>query len=58
MNKSQVWIIIAAISIILAAYFALNCLVIQGIIGCAMCCSSLVIGAWHERKEREEKENH
>ena len=55
MEKSTFWIIVAAISIIFAAHNALTCNVIQAIFGCTLCCSSLVIGAWHEREEREQK---
>lgn len=58
MKKSTFWIIVAAISIVLAAYYAANHGVLQAMFGCATCCSSLVIGAWYEREEREQKENH
>lgn len=58
MKKSTFWIIIAAISIIFAAHNALTCNIIQAMLGCTLCCSSLVIGAWHEREEREQKVNH
>ena len=55
MKKSKLWLIVAIISIIFAAYYALNCLVIQGIFACATCCASLVIGAWYEREEKEQE---
>ena len=54
MKKSTFWIIVAAISIILAAYYAANHGVLQAMFGCAICCSSLVVGAWYERKEKIE----
>lgn len=56
MKKSTFWIIVAAISIMFAAHNALSCNILQSIFGCATCCSSLVVEAWYERKEREEKE--
>ena len=56
MKKSTFWIIIAAISIILAAYYALNHGVLQAMFGCTACCASLVIGAWYEREEREQEQ--
>lgn len=55
MKKSTFWIIIAIISIIFATYYALNCLIVQGIFACATCCASLVIGAYYEREEREKQ---
>lgn len=58
MKKSKLWLIVAMISIIFAAYYALNHGVLQAMFGCAACCASLVIGAWYEREEREEKENY
>lgn len=58
MNKSKLWLIVAIISIIFAAHNALTCNIIQAILGCAICCSSLVIGAWYEREEREQEENY
>ena len=58
MKKSKPWLIGAIISIVFATYYALNCLIIQGIFACATCCSSLVVGAWYERGEREQEENH
>ena len=54
MNKSKLWLIIAIISIIFAAHNALTCNIIQAILGCTLCCSSLVIGAWHEREEKKQ----
>lgn len=54
MKKSTFWIIVAAISIILAVYYAANNGVLQAMFGCATCCSSLVVGAWYERKEQEQ----
>ena len=54
MKKSTFWIIVAAISIIFAAYYALNHGVLQAMFGCTSCCASLVVGAWYERKEREQ----
>lgn len=54
MKKSTFWIIVAMISIIFAAYYALNCLILQSIFACATCCASLVVEAWYERKEKEE----
>jgi hypothetical protein len=53
MKKSKLWLIVAIMSIIFATYYALNCLIIQGIFACASCCASLVIGAWYEREEKE-----
>ena len=58
MKKSTFWLIVAIISIIFAAHYALNCLIVQGVFACASCCASLVFGAYYEREEREEKENH
>lgn len=58
MKKSKLWLIVAIISIIFATYYALNCLIIQGIFACASCCTSLVIGAYYEREEREQEENY
>ena len=58
MKKSIFWLIIAIISLIFAIHNALTCNIIQAILGCTICCSSLVIGAWYEREEREQKENH
>lgn len=58
MKKSTFWTIVAVISIIFAAHYALNNGVLQAMFGCTTCCASLVIGAWYEREEREEKENH
>lgn len=58
MKKSTFWTIIAVISIILAVYSVMNMNVIQAMIGCATCCASLVVGAWYEREEREQEENH
>lgn len=58
MKKSTFWIIVAVISIVLAAYYAANHGVLQAMFGCTTCCSSLVVGAWYERKEREQEENH
>lgn len=55
MKKSTFWIIVAAISIILAAHHALTHGVLQAMFGCTICCASLVVGAWYERKEQEEK---
>ena len=57
MKKSKFWIIVAATSIICAAYYALNHGVLQTMFGCTMCCASLVVGAWYEREEREQEEN-
>lgn len=57
MKKSTFWLIVAAISIILAAYHALTHGVLQAMFGCTICCASLVVEAWCERKEREQKEN-
>lgn len=54
MKKSTFWIIVAAISIVLAAYYTANHGVLQAMFGCATCCSSLVVGAWYERKENKE----
>jgi hypothetical protein len=53
MKKSTFWTIVAVISIIFAAYYALNHGVLQAIFGCTACCASLVVGAWYEREERE-----
>ena len=58
MKKSKLWLIVAIISIIFAAHYALNCLVFQAMIGITTCCASLVIGAWYEREEKEQEENH
>ena len=58
MKKSKLWLIVAIISIVFATYYALNCLIVQGIFACATCCASLVIGAWYEREEREQEENY
>lgn len=58
MKKSKLWLIVAIISIIFATYYALNCLIIQGIFACASCCISLVIGAYYEREEKEQEENY
>lgn len=58
MKKSTLWVIIAAISIMFAIHSIMNMDVIQAMIGCATCCASLVIGAWYEREEREQEENH
>ena len=58
MKKSTFWLIVAAISIALAAYYVLNHSVLQAMIGCASCCASLVIGAWYEREEKEQEEKH
>ena len=58
MKKSTFWIIVAMISIIFAAYYALNCLILQSIFACATCCTSLVVGAWYEKEEREQEENY
>ena len=55
MKKSTFWIIVAAISIIFAVHSVMNMNVIQAMIGCATCCSSLVVGAWYERKELDSK---
>lgn len=57
MKKSKFWTICAAISIIFATHSVSNLDFIQAIVGCASCCTSLVIGAWYEREEKEEK-NH
>ena len=54
MKKSTFWIIVAVISIVFAVHSIMNTNVIQAMIGCATCCSSLVVGAWYERKEKEE----
>lgn len=54
MKKSTFWIIVAVISIVLAAYYAANHSVLQAMFGCATCCASLVVEAWYERKEKEE----
>lgn len=54
MKKSTFWIIVAVISIIFAIHSVINMNVIQAMFGCATCCSSLVVGAWYERKEKEE----
>lgn len=58
MKKSKFWIIVAAISIIFAVHSTYNLDFIQAMIGCTTCCASLVIGAWYEREEREQKEKH
>ena len=58
MKKSTFCIIVAAISIMFAAYYALNHGVLQAIFGCATCCASLVFGAYYEKEEREQKEKH
>lgn len=54
MKKSTFWIIVAVISIVFAVHSVMNMNVIQAMIGCATCCASLVVGAWYERKEKEE----
>ena len=54
MKKSTFWTIVAIISIIFAAHNALSCNILQSMFGCTICCSSLVIGAWYEREEREQ----
>ena len=54
MKKSTFWIIVAVISIVFAVHSVMNMNVIQAIISCATCCASLVVGAWYERKEKEE----
>ena len=56
MKKSTFWIIVAAISIILAAHAALTLQFIKAIIGITTCCASLVVGAWYERKEKEQEQ--
>lgn len=58
MKKSTFWVIVAAISIIFAVHSTYNLDFIQAMIGCASCCASLVVGAWYEREEREQKEKH
>ena len=58
MKKSTFWIIMAAISIILAAHAALTLQFIKAIIGITTCCASLVVGSWYEREEREQEEKH
>jgi hypothetical protein len=55
MKKSTFWIIVAVISIIFAVHSVMNMNIIQAMIGCATCCSSLVVGAWYERKELDSK---
>lgn len=55
MKKSTFWIIVAVIAIIFAIHSVMNMNVIQAMIGCATCCSSLVVGAWYERKELDSK---
>lgn len=56
MKKSKIWTIVAIISIVFAAYFALNCCVTQSVIGCAIYCVSLIIGTWYEIKETKEQD--
>ena len=56
MKKSTFWIIVATIAIIFAVHSAMNMDVIQAMTDCASCCASLVVGAWYEREEREQKE--
>lgn len=51
MKKSTFWTIIAIIAIIFAAHAACTCQFIPAITGITICCSSLVVGAWYERKE-------
>lgn len=58
MKKSTFWTICAAISIIFAVHSVYNLDFIQAMISCTSCCASLVIGAWYEREEREQKEKH
>ena len=57
MKKSTFWIIVAAISIIFTIHAVCNIAFIQAMVGCASCCASLVVGAWYERKEREQYES-
>ena len=52
MKKSTFCIILAAISIIFAANAALSCEIITAMTGITLGCSSLVVGAWYERKEK------
>lgn len=58
MKKSTFWIIVAAIAIVFTIHAVCNIDFIQAMIGVTTCCASLVIGAWYERKEREQEENH
>jgi len=54
-KKSTFCIILAAISIIFAANAALSCEIIAAMTGITLGCSSLVVGAWYERKEKDIK---
>lgn len=58
MKKSTFWIIAASVSIILAAYCALNNVILHAMFGCATCCVSLVFSAYYEREERTELVKH
>lgn len=54
MKKSTFWIVCAAISIMFTVHAVCNINFIQAMIGCATCCTSLVVGAYYERKENKE----
>ena len=58
MKKSTFWMVVAIIAIIFATHAACTCQLIPAMTGITTCCSSLVVGAWYERKEREQEENH
>lgn len=58
MKKSTFWMIVAVIAIIFTIHAVCNIDFIQAMVGVTTCCASLVVGAWYERKEREQEENH
>lgn len=55
MKKSKFYCIVAIVSIIFAANYALNGEIIPALIGITLCCCSLVIGAHYEREENDKK---
>ena len=58
MKKSSFWTIIAIVAIVFAVHSACTLQILSSMICITTCCTSLVIGAWYERKEKEQEENH
>lgn len=58
MKKSTFWLIVAAVFLLFSIHSVYNMEVLNTMFGCAGICASLVVGAWYEREEKEQKENH
>ena len=58
MKKSIFWLIVALIAILFTTHAACTYQFVSAMTGITICCISLVISAWYEREEREQKENH